>query len=252
MLRALPRHRMGRASPRRSHAFRVPRARERSGRLELVDDTAQARRLPTRVRGFRCGEGRAFQRPRRDAAACKTPASCATGRRSRPPSPTRARFLADPRGVRQLRRVRLAVRRRSADHKPLARADAQVPATTPESDALSKDLKQRGFKFVGSTIVYAHMQATGLVNDHLVTCFLRARKVRRGRPVRAMNVDDRERVEAVRRLVRDRAEVTRARRELRPMTGRNRAWSPVRHCRVAVTARLPTSSSMPNDQVNSE
>ena len=47
----------------------------------------------------------------------------------------------------------------------------QVPATSPESDALSKDLKQRGFKFVGSTIIYAHMQATGMVNDHLVGCF---------------------------------------------------------------------------------
>ena len=47
----------------------------------------------------------------------------------------------------------------------------QLPATSKESDALSKDLKQRGFKFVGSTIVYAHMQAAGLVNDHLVHCF---------------------------------------------------------------------------------
>ena len=47
----------------------------------------------------------------------------------------------------------------------------QVPATSKESDALSKDLKQRGFKFVGSTIIYAHMQAVGMVNDHLVTCF---------------------------------------------------------------------------------
>lgn len=47
----------------------------------------------------------------------------------------------------------------------------QVPATSPESDALSRDLKKRGFKFVGSTILYAHMQATGLVNDHLVGCF---------------------------------------------------------------------------------
>jgi DNA-3-methyladenine glycosylase I len=46
-----------------------------------------------------------------------------------------------------------------------------LPATSNESDALSKDLKQRGFKFVGSTIVYAHMQAVGMVNDHLVTCF---------------------------------------------------------------------------------
>ena len=49
--------------------------------------------------------------------------------------------------------------------------DGQVPATSPESDALSKDLKKRGFKFVGSTIMYAHMQATGLVNDHVVGCF---------------------------------------------------------------------------------
>ena len=47
----------------------------------------------------------------------------------------------------------------------------QVPASTPESDAMSKDLKKRGFRFVGSTICYAFMQATGLVNDHLVTCF---------------------------------------------------------------------------------
>jgi len=46
-----------------------------------------------------------------------------------------------------------------------------VPPTSKESDALSKDLKRRGFKFVGSTIVYAHMQATGLINDHLVGCF---------------------------------------------------------------------------------
>jgi DNA-3-methyladenine glycosylase I len=45
-----------------------------------------------------------------------------------------------------------------------------VPATTPESDALSKDLKRRGFRFVGSTIIYAYMQAVGLVNDHLTTC----------------------------------------------------------------------------------
>ncbi|MBU2914712.1 DNA-3-methyladenine glycosylase I [Reichenbachiella agariperforans] len=48
---------------------------------------------------------------------------------------------------------------------------SEVPATTPESDALSKDLKKRGFKFVGSTIMYAHMQATGLVNDHTVDCY---------------------------------------------------------------------------------
>ena len=51
---------------------------------------------------------------------------------------------------------------------------AQIRPTSRESDALSADLKSRGFKFVGSTIVYAHMQATGLVNDHLVDCFRHA------------------------------------------------------------------------------
>ena len=51
------------------------------------------------------------------------------------------------------------------------RSTAEVPASTAQSDAMSKDLKARGFKFVGSTICYAYMQATGMVNDHLVACF---------------------------------------------------------------------------------
>jgi len=53
---------------------------------------------------------------------------------------------------------------------------AQVPATSFESEALSKDLKQRGFRFVGSTIVYAYLQAAGLVNDHTTDCCMRARR----------------------------------------------------------------------------
>lgn len=57
------------------------------------------------------------------------------------------------------------------DHKPKTLSD--VPATTEISDMISKDLKRRGFKFVGSTVVYAHMQATGMVNDHLEACFIR-------------------------------------------------------------------------------
>jgi DNA-3-methyladenine glycosylase I len=48
---------------------------------------------------------------------------------------------------------------------------SEIPAHTDLSDAISKDLKKRGFKFVGSTVVYAHMQAMGLVNDHIVSCF---------------------------------------------------------------------------------
>ena len=60
------------------------------------------------------------------------------------------------------------------DGRPIQNAwkrSSQIPTRTTESDALSKDLKVRGFTFVGSTICYAHMQATGMVNDHLVDCF---------------------------------------------------------------------------------
>ena len=61
--------------------------------------------------------------------------------------------------------------------KPKVNVGGKVPASTAESDAMSKDLKKRGFRFVGSTICYAFMQATGLVNDHAVDCF-RKRAVR--------------------------------------------------------------------------
>lgn len=57
------------------------------------------------------------------------------------------------------------------DNKPKLLKD--IPATSKISDTLSKDLKKRGFKFVGSTVVYAHMQATGMVNDHVSTCWKR-------------------------------------------------------------------------------
>ncbi len=59
-------------------------------------------------------------------------------------------------------------------HKPIInhyKKLSEVPANTSLSDAISKDLKKRGFKFVGTTVVYAHMQATGMVNDHVIDCF---------------------------------------------------------------------------------
>ncbi|WP_312556826.1 DNA-3-methyladenine glycosylase I [Empedobacter brevis] len=62
------------------------------------------------------------------------------------------------------------------DHKPIVNnwnSIKEVPATTEISDQLAKDLKKRGFKFFGSTIIYAHMQATGMVNDHTKDCFCR-------------------------------------------------------------------------------
>lgn len=60
------------------------------------------------------------------------------------------------------------------NHRPILNAFkslSEVPANTPLSDTISKDLKKRGFKFVGTTVVYAHMQATGMVNDHVISCF---------------------------------------------------------------------------------
>ena len=63
---------------------------------------------------------------------------------------------------------------RFVDGRPIQNAWrnlGDIPASTPITDALSRDLKQRGFRFVGSTICYAHMQAVGMVNDHIVDCF---------------------------------------------------------------------------------
>ena len=71
---------------------------------------------------------------------------------------------------------------RFVDGQPIVNswsAVSQLPARTPESDAMSKDLKRRGVKFVGSTICYAFMQATGLVNDHSLGCFRRAELIGR-------------------------------------------------------------------------
>jgi DNA-3-methyladenine glycosylase I len=104
----------------------------------------------------------------------------------------KARLLADPGIIRNRLKVEASVLNARAflavqaefgsfdrylwgfvDGRPIVnhrKTSAQVPTRTKESDALSKDLKKRGFKFVGTTICYAFMQATGLVNDHLVAC----------------------------------------------------------------------------------
>ena len=69
---------------------------------------------------------------------------------------------------------------RFVEGKPIIntlKSQNDYPSVSPESDALSRDLRQRGFKFVGSTICYAHMQAVGMINDHLITCFRRAQLI---------------------------------------------------------------------------
>ena len=81
-------------------------------------------------------------------------------------------FLDAGRGVRLVRRLsRIDGARRRLSGFPGSTGAGDIPATTPVSDALSKDLKRRGFGFVGSTIVYAFMQSVGLVDDHLPGCF---------------------------------------------------------------------------------
>ena len=104
-----------------------------------------------------------------------------------------AKLIADPSIIRNRLKIEAAVRNarafleiqdefgsfdaygwRFVDGRPRVnrwKAIREIPATSRESDAFSKDLKQRGFSFVGSTVMYAHMQAVGMVNDHLVGCF---------------------------------------------------------------------------------
>lgn len=72
------------------------------------------------------------------------------------------------------------VNKRQIVHKPKKTTD--IPVHTPEAVAWSKDLKKRGFQFLGPTVVYAHMQATGMVNDHLTTCFVRTRTTKHELP----------------------------------------------------------------------
>ena len=114
------------------------------------------------------------------------------------------RLLQDPRIIRNRLKVHSARRNARAflavqeawgsfahymwrfiDGKPIRnrwKSLKDVPASTPLSDAISRDMKQRGFNFVGSTIVYAHMQATGMVNDHTVDCFRHRECDRQPRP----------------------------------------------------------------------
>jgi len=112
-----------------------------------------------------------------------------------------ARLLADPGIVRNRAKIGSSIRNARAflavqrefgsfdrylwgfvDGKPVVNRWtelSQIPASTPLSDRVSKDLKQRGFSFVGTTIIYAHLQAVGVVNDHLVGCFRHPRNRRR-------------------------------------------------------------------------
>ena len=166
----VPRHRVGRAGARRPDPLRVPGPRGRAGRAELGRRSSSGGRATARPSPASTPpRWRASRRP--GWRSCSpTPASSATGPRSR-------RRCATP-------APSSTCRRSSARSTPTSgaswagspivnkwRRTAQLPAVTPESEAFSADLRRRGFGFVGPTVCYAHLQATGLVNDHLVGCF---------------------------------------------------------------------------------
>ena len=149
---------------------RVPGTRWRTGRTELGDHPEKARELPSRVRQVRSGHRCRIRRLQ----------GCRTARRpgDRPQSAEDRcghRQREGPRagkgGVRKLRGIHLGISWMASRKQNSWNSLDKVPAKTKESEEMSKDLRSRGFKFVGPTICYAFMQAEGLVNDHLVNCF---------------------------------------------------------------------------------
>ena len=139
--------------------------------LSLAHDPAASARTTARAFvGLRSEEGRALRRAQ--DARLLADDGIVRNRLKIDSTTQRARVPRRAGGVRQLRRVHLALRRRRTRRNRLARPG--VPASTPESDAMSKDLKKRGFRFVGSTICYAFMQACGLVDDDVERAFARA------------------------------------------------------------------------------
>ena len=82
-------------------------------------------------------------------------------------------FLLLQKGVREFLRLHAVVLSRPEADRQLVPVAERNPVSSPESDAMSRDMKKRGFKFFGSTICYAHLQATGFVNDHLTGCICR-------------------------------------------------------------------------------
>src|SRR5204863_3005582 len=159
---------MGRSCTRGSSAFRVPDFGRRTGGIELEHHFKKARELPQGIRRISLGKDRPLWQARRAAVAPKR------GDRAEP---------VENRTAIENAKSFLAVKKEFGSFdaylwsfvggNPIQnrwRTLADVPARTGESDAMSRDLLRRGFKFIGSTICYAFMQATGMVNDHLVTC----------------------------------------------------------------------------------
>ncbi len=164
----LSRRGMGRARIRRPRPVREARARRLSGRAVVDHHPAQAPGVPKRVRRIRSRTDRALGRGEEGGA---------DGRRRHRAQPRQDRgdpgaraHRSRPDGQGRLRPTSVELRRRPADPAARGEASRDIPVESDESRAMAKDLRARGGNFVGPTIVYAFMQATGMVNDHLVDC----------------------------------------------------------------------------------
>ena len=180
-LRRLSRHRMGRAGVRRPRAVREADPRRFPGRAVVDHDPAQARQFPRGLRRI------SIRRRSRATRRASRGADAGRGHRAQPREDRRHGASARKPISTSWRRAAVSRKlcgtsRRKAEVNS-SRRTAQVPAETPLSRAMSKDLTARGFNFVGPTIVYAFMQAVGMVNDHLVTATAtpNARRSRRAR-----------------------------------------------------------------------
>ena len=148
----------------------------------MADDPAQAGALPGRVRGLRHRDGRRASATR-DVRRLLADAGIVRHRGKIEAAIANARAAVDldvP-----LARLVWAHAPRGRTRAPRELAD--VPAVTPESTALSKELKRRGFRFVGPTTAYAAMQACGIVNDHLAGCWVRGEVERERRAAAAVS-----------------------------------------------------------------
>ena len=167
-VRGLPRRRVGPPGPRRPGDVRADLPRGVPVRPVLADHPAQAGELPQGVRRVRHRLGGGVHRRGPGAAAGRR------GHRAQPGQDQRRHHQRPgrPGAGRRAERPGLELRRRRA--RPAPRTLGDLPAKTPASVALAKELRRRGFVFTGPVTVYAAMQACGLVNDHLEACFARA------------------------------------------------------------------------------
>ena len=164
---------MGRPGARRHDLVRVSDARRCAGRSELGDDSEEARGVSRGIRWSSIPRGWHGSHRRGSTSASRTPGSFAIGSRSRARSATRRAYLAVQKEFGSFDAYVWGFVEGAPPVQPPASL-SRIPARTAESDALSRDLLRRGFKFVGSTICYAFMQAVGLVNDHTTDCFRHA------------------------------------------------------------------------------